>query len=230
MLILFDVDDTLLDQETSVRLAATTLHRLVASVSPVHQFCDRWIDALERHFARYLRGEVSYQGQRRDRVREVVDLGLTDEAADRIVERYITAYEANWCLFPDVIPCLDRLSGCRLGVVSNGQGEQQRKKLVQSGIIDRFEHVLISEEIGCAKPDSTIFRRACALFGTAPSESIYIGDRYETDAQAARMAGLRGIWLDRRREVTDEHEPPLIHDLHAISPGGILQVHGQATG
>jgi putative hydrolase of the HAD superfamily len=217
MLVLFDIDDTLLDHRTSAWMAAATLHRIVGSQKLVDEFCTSWSDALERHFARYLLGEVSFENQRRDRVREVIDSALTDETADRIMEQYLAAYGASWLLFPDVLPCLDRLSGCRLGVISNGQGEQQRMKLTRTGIADRFEHILISEEVGYAKPDPMIFHRACAFFGVGPSEAVYIGDRYDVDAQGARAAGLRGVWLDRKREATAAHEPPLIGGLDALS-------------
>lgn len=217
MLILFDIDDTLLDHRTSAWMAAAALHRSVSSQKSVDEFCASWSEALERHFARYLLGEVSFENQRRDRVREVIDLALTDETADRIMEQYLAAYGAGWLLFPDVLSCLDRLSGCRLGVISNGQGKQQRRKLTQTGIADRFEHILISEEVGCAKPDPMIFHRACTFFEVVPSEAVYIGDRYDVDAQGARAAGLRGVWLDRKREATETHEPPLIGSLDAVS-------------
>jgi putative hydrolase of the HAD superfamily len=47
------------------------------------------------------------------------------------------------------------------------------------------------------KPDAGIFLFACDLFGVAPVEAWYVGDRLETDAVGARSAGLRGVWLDR---------------------------------
>jgi len=219
MLFLFDIDDTLLDDRTSVRLAATALHGSVGSAMSSDDFCSAWTDALERHYARYLRGEVPFEVQRRDRVREVIDPALTDAAADRIINQYVAAYEASWCLFSDVLPCLDKLSGCRLGIVSNGKGEWQRRKLDATGIAKRFEHVVISADIGFAKPDPVIFHRACTLFGEDPSEVVYIGDRYDVDAQGARAAGLRGVWLDRRREATAEHHPPLINSLDPTDLG-----------
>lgn len=216
MLFLFDIDDTLLDDRTSVRLAATALHATVGSAMSADGFCSTWNDALERHYARYLKGEVSFEDQRRDRVREVIDSSLTDLAADHIIEEYVAAYEASWRLFSDVVPCLDRLSDCRLGIVSNGKGEWQRRKLEATGIAARFEHIVISADIGFAKPDPAIFHRACALFGEDPSEAVYTGDRYDVDAQGARAAGLRGVWLDRRREATATHEPPLIAGLERL--------------
>jgi putative hydrolase of the HAD superfamily len=48
-----------------------------------------------------------------------------------------------------------------------------------------------------AKPDAAIFLEACRRAGSSPRESLYVGDRLETDAIASRQAGLHGVWLDR---------------------------------
>jgi putative hydrolase of the HAD superfamily len=227
MLVLFDIDDTLLDHGTAERSAATFLYKSVGASVPLEEFLVKWTAALERHFARYLMGEVSYQGQRRDRVREMVDPSLSDETADRIFAGYLASYETSWSLFSDVLPCLDSLAQHRLGVISNGQGVQQRRKLAQTGIVDRFECVVISEECGCAKPDPTIFLRACAEAGELPANSVYVGDRYDLDAQAARTAGLRGIWLDRKEGATAEHGSPIIRSLDRL--GALLSPEAGAA-
>ena len=56
---------------------------------------------------------------------------------------------------------------------------------------------LISGESGCAKPDAEMFHLACRMLGTAPSETLHVGDRLYTDAFGARDADLHGVWLDR---------------------------------
>lgn len=216
MLVLFDIDDTLLNHGAAERLAATQLHKSIGSSVSIEEFLVRWATVTERHFARFLAGDVSYQEQRRDRLREAVDSSLSDEAADRIFGGYLASYEASWSLFSDVLPCLGSLSQHRLGVVSNGQGIQQRKKLAQTGIVDRFECIVISGECGCAKPDAKIFLRACASVGESPTNSVYVGDRYDLDAQAARTAGLQGIWLDRNDRATKMHASPVVGSLHEL--------------
>src|SRR5205823_10445689 len=42
-----------------------------------------------------------------------------------------------------------------------------------------------------------IFHTACARLGIAPAEAAYVGDRRDTDAEAATAAGLTGIWINR---------------------------------
>jgi putative hydrolase of the HAD superfamily len=217
MFILFDIDDTLLDHSGAVRSAAAALHEITGALMAAEEFVSRWAAALERHFGRYLAGEITYHGQRRARVREVVEPTLTDEAADQLFSRYLAAYEAAWSLFPDVRSCLDQLSQHRLGVISNGQARQQRKKLMRTGIANRFECILISEECGCAKPSEDIFLRACAMTGESPNNAAYVGDQYHLDAEAARRAGLLGVWLDRHAKATPRHSPPLIRTLDDLA-------------
>ena len=217
MVVLFDIDDTLLDHRAAERAGASALHRLVGAAAPLDAFLAAWSVALDRHFSRYLAAEISFHEQRWARVREVVDATLSDREAERVYADYLSAYEGAWSLFPDVLPCLDRLAGQRLGIISNGQGAQQRRKLARTDIADRFESIVISEECGWAKPSKEIFLHACRLIGASPRDAVYVGDRYDVDAEGARQAGMAGIWLDRRRSRTTDHEPPVVGALDEIT-------------
>jgi putative hydrolase of the HAD superfamily len=213
MLILFDIDDTLIDHTAAFRTAIAELYGELGLDVPYDEFVARWTAAQRRNFDRYLRGELSYEGQRRARVRETIDAELDAAAADRVFGIYLDAYESSWRLFDDVVPCLDGLTGHRLGVVSNGQSRQQRAKLSRLGIADRFHHVLISTECAWAKPDPRIFQQARAAAGEPGMPALHVGDSYELDATAARNAGLIGVWLDRRRTSTREHAAPVVTTL-----------------
>jgi putative hydrolase of the HAD superfamily len=217
MLVLFDVDDTLLDHSAASRSAAIALHRTLDTAIGVDDFVTSWSAALDRHYERYLRGEIDFNEQRRARVRDTVGSSLSNDDADEVFSRYLAAYENSWRLFPDVLGCLDRLSACRLGVISNGSVGQQRKKLSRTGIADRFACVVISDECGWTKPSAEIFHYACRIAGETPRDSAYIGDRYDTDAEPARRAGLVGIWLDRRHVRTSRHQDPVINTLEQLS-------------
>lgn len=111
---------------------------------------------------RYLLGELSFQGQRRERLKEIFshDRILTDNKADKIFQEYLEAYKMNWKLFPDVMSCLEQLSEIRLGIISNGDSSQQMQKLIATGIRERFSVFAISEDIGISKPDPKIFLKA----------------------------------------------------------------------
>lgn len=104
-----------------------------------------------------------------------------------------------WRLFDDALPCLRALRalGLRLAAITNAAGDYQRAKLGALGLESAFDAVLISGELGVAKPHHAIFRRACRTLGVLPAQAVHVGDRLDTDAEGARNAGLHGVWLDR---------------------------------
>lgn len=217
MLLLFDIDDTLLDHSAAVRAGVATLHAACRPAAPLPAFEAAWVDAMKAHFPRFLAGILTYEEQRRARIRQTIAPTLSDLDADELFAVYFAQYEAKWALFPDVAPCLDELGDHRLGIVSNGQSVEQRRKLILTGIVDRFEIVHISDACGAAKPSSEIFLGACSATGTTPGDAIYVGDLYETDALGARRAGLRGVWLDRAGARTAGHESPTIRGLSELA-------------
>lgn len=216
MLILFDIDDTLIDHTAAMRSAATALHRDFDRQAPLRDFLAAWGRSHERHYARFLAGEISRDEMRRTRIRETIDATADDATADRIFDYYFTIYEAHWTLFEDVNPALDQLAHHRLGIISNGAGREQRSKLERMEISHRFEGIFISEECGTAKPGAEIFRCVCEALRENPADAIHAGDRYDLDAEAARNAGLRGVWLDRKGTADGRQSGPIIRRLRDL--------------
>ncbi len=216
MPILFDIDDTLLDDSRAVSAGVAVLYCAMQPSNPIDEFRALWTESQERSFADYLAGQITFQEQRRARIREVAARAISDAEADQLFSIYLTGYESAWALFPDVLPCLNQLSGYRLGVLTNGDAVQQRAKLWRTGIASRFECVVISSECGAAKPSREIFQYACGLLDVEASRVVYVGDQFGLDAQPARDAGLVGVWLDRgqlrRREAA-----PVITNLKELS-------------
>ncbi len=152
------------------------------------------------------------QEQRRARIREFTP-GVSDAEADRRFQVYLDAYVADWRIFDDVLPALDALRDHRLGVITNGQIEQQRSKMTRTGLAGKFEMMVVSEEVGVPKPEAPIFVEACRRAGLPPWDCWYIGDRLATDALAATDAGLRGVWLNRNPAVPSDPRVPTIRSL-----------------
>lgn len=204
-LVLFDLDDTLLDHRGAV---ATGILQHVGSLGePYVGFRDEKVQAYwhaleERHYHRYLTGELDFAGQRRARAMDFADaygVTLDDAEADDWFDAYFERYRDSWALFPDALPCLDRLAaaGCRTGVITNGDPDFQSVKIARLVLGERFEHIVASGAVGIAKPAAGIFHHACALYDVDPSEAVYVGDRLLTDAIGAARAGLAGVWLNR---------------------------------
>ena len=212
---LFDLDDTLFAHLLAVQRGITAhRHSLGGDIAAVDDEVEsaRWHELEEFHYHRYLSGELDYLGQRRARTRAfVAGYGqnlATDAEADAWFAGYSAAYRKSWTLHDDALPCLDALTASprplRIGVITNGDLTTQTAKLRGIGLAERVEHLVASGELGTAKPDAAIFAHACEVFGVEAGEAVYVGDRLATDALGASAAGLRGIWLDRQGEATDE--------------------------
>ncbi len=218
--VVFDLDGTLLDHDGAELAALSKLYPTLLAGDNGPQrwlafpdFAAAWHEAAERGWQRYVAGELSFAAQRTWRVQQVMALQdeagdgrqpLTEQEVDDIFARYLTLYEESWSLYPDTVPCLEALSAYPLGVITNGDGAQQRQKLAQTGIAERFASVVVSGEVGVAKPQREIFERSAEELGLPPNELLFIGDNPENDVRGARQAGWHAIWLNRdcsRQEV-----------------------------
>ena len=199
--IFFDLDDTLLDDRGAQDAYLPQLYAAWQQVLPhtAADFPAIWRRALQHHFDRHIRGELSYVEQRRARIRDVFQTpSLADAEADRRMSEFLEIYQASWRLFDDVFPVLDALADRPLGVITNGTDAQQRSKLERFAIADRFAVILTSEAAGVGKPDPRIFAHAAARLNTAPDRCVHVGDDWTRDVEGARTAGFRPVWLDRR--------------------------------
>ncbi|MFD0270806.1 HAD family hydrolase [Streptomyces sp. NPDC127106] len=200
--VLWDIDDTLFDYtgaDTAGLARRLAEEGLAERYGSPEQALERWRETTARHWDRFAAGEVTFQGQRRDRVRDFLDEpAMGDEAADAWFDRYVEHYKAAWTVFPDVVPALDALAGrYRHGVLSNSSSANQDPKLRTLGLRERFEVLVCAAELGVSKPEEAAFRAACGALGLPPADVAYVGDQPEIDARGARDAGLTAVWLDR---------------------------------
>ena len=153
---------------------------------------------------------------------------MSDAAADRLSASYIDDYLAACELCSDVKPTLARMAAYQMGIVSNGDRSQQQYKLVKAGIDCYFGTLILSGECGMAKPARGIFELACESMGVPPSLAIYVGDRRDVDAEAARSMGMHGVWLDRFGVCDDSDSPTRIGSL-SILPVAIKLIEQSYT-
>jgi epoxide hydrolase-like predicted phosphatase len=81
---------------------------------------------------------------------------------------------------------------CRTGLLSNAWTTMRYWLEVKWRIADAFDAIIISAEVGLAKPDPRIYRLAVEQLGVAPSEAVFVDDVAE-NAAGARAAGLQAI-------------------------------------
>jgi putative hydrolase of the HAD superfamily len=100
--------------------------------------------------------------------------------------------------YPEVPAVLARLraGGARLAVVSNWD-VSLHDVLERTHLRALVDAVVISAELGAAKPDPAIFRAALERLGAAADDAIHVGDSVEHDVAGARAAGIEAILVAR---------------------------------
>ena len=91
-----------------------------------------------------------------------------------------------------------------LTVVTNGFVEVQYEKFDKSGLRDCFAHIVLSEEVGCQKPNPRIFEEALRMNGISAEDAVMIGDSYNSDIQGAINAGIDQIWIRKSEDTLPE--------------------------
>lgn len=93
---------------------------------------------------------------------------------------------------------LDSLKGkVRLAIITNGFTALQQARLQRTGFGDYFDALVISEQVGVAKPDRMIFEHTLQLLGNpAPERVLMVGDTPESDILGGINAGMKTCWLD----------------------------------
>ncbi|MFF3329940.1 HAD family hydrolase [Streptomyces sp. NPDC002888] len=219
--VVWDVDDTLFDYGAADRAGMRdhlTAEKLLAAHETVEQAILRWRAVTDQQWERFAAGELTFEGQRRERVRVFLGETLSDAGADAWFQRYIGHYERAWALFPDVLPVLDALAAShRHSVLSNSSIHVQDRKLRVLGVHDRFESILCAAELGISKPEAGAFHAACESLELAPHQVAYVGDHPEIDGRGAAEAGLLSVWIDRGGVFTGGDAPAGRHRIASLA-------------
>jgi putative hydrolase of the HAD superfamily len=127
----------------------------------------------------------------------------------------------GWKAYPNAGGALDKLAGrgIRMGVISNWD-PSARSILQACGLLDKFEVVVISSEVGCCKPEERIFRIALERAKIDASDCLYVGDNYYDDAVGAETVGMRSLIVNRFENLGVEELAGcrIIADISGILP------------
>ncbi len=194
--ILFDLDDTLFSlRACEAQALKRTLDdaRLLARL-PIN-FAERYAAISSAYWA--ARTTDGYTQYTREQVNELSwrdflsHHGLDAALSTGLAERYWAEYCQSAGLNPGARETLRRLSlSYRLGIVTNGYSDSQRGRLNAARLLSMLEVVLISEEVGVAKPDPRIFEMALSKLSLPADALLYVGDSIAHDYQGCQAAGI----------------------------------------
>jgi putative hydrolase of the HAD superfamily len=100
--------------------------------------------------------------------------------------------------FPDALEALPALRerGFALVIVSNWDCSLP-DWLGPTGLLELVDGVVTSADVGAAKPDPAVFRRALDVAGVDGAGAVHVGDSLANDVEGARVVGIRAILVAR---------------------------------
>ncbi|RNF40419.1 YjjG family noncanonical pyrimidine nucleotidase [Planococcus salinus] len=196
-IILFDVDDTLMDFRISERNA---LHNTFMEFNLPNGFSD-YHDSY-RAISKILWNELE-QGKL-----ALGNLGV--ERFNRLFKQHGIAVDASLFsqsylgylgkethLMPGAVDLCSSLEQCRLAIITNGFGHVQKARIENSPLKDLFEQVVISEETGFQKPDSGIFDYTFSKMGIKDKNRVLIvGDSLTSDIKGGSDYSIDTCWFN----------------------------------
>jgi len=199
--IFFDADDTLFDYPRAERAALLAcLGEFSVPADP-----DTFIAAYRRHnrdvWQAFERGETDQARLRVERFRRLAaELGLPGMPLEKISVYYLEALAGQSQLLPGALDLVRELAKAYpLALVTNGIAAVQNQRFAASPITPFFSSIVISEEVGIAKPDPRIFRPALEKLGIDAADVLFVGDSVTSDMAGARNAGMDFCWLNPKR-------------------------------
>jgi YjjG family noncanonical pyrimidine nucleotidase len=195
--LLFDLDHTLLDSDSSENLAFERALRAVGVADPsVHRSAyDRINRALWAAVERHEVSPVTVRTLRFERL--LAETGIEADPVE-LADLFAAGLGELGELYPGALDVVVGLAEhAKLGLVTNGLSDVQRARITRLGLAAHFDSVVISAEVGVSKPSPAIFELAFDQLGRPDRvATIMIGDSLSSDIQGGRNAGIATCWYN----------------------------------
>ena len=137
---------------------------------------------------------------------------------DDFSEHYLVHLGQNAQLIEGAADLLHALHGeVGMALVTNGIADVQHQRLDRTGLRPLFDTVVISSEVGHAKPHAGFFDAVFARIGQQRGEEVLmVGDNLAVDIRGGADYGLDTCWIN-----PDAHPRPddvrIDHELRSVS-------------
>lgn len=198
--IFFDLDHTLWDFDRNSRLAFEALFERYGIDLDLSKFLEIYEPINYAYWAKFRVEEISKLDLRRGRLSDSFarfERTFSHAELDAMAETYIEELPKNNHLFDGVLQTLEDLyPNYNLHIITNGFHGVQHNKLHKSGLVNYFNSVTTSEEVGLKKPNPVIFQRALEKAQAKAEESLMVGDTFEADILGAEAVGMHTLFYN----------------------------------
>lgn len=228
--LLFDADGTLFDFDTAeAKALRETFEQLDMIFSPDYAQTYHRVNA--QVWAEFEKGQITQQALRTERFDRLFRAcGVQPPVWDGL-ETFSRRYLENLARHGDLIDgaeeVIRRLAQThQLAMITNGIASVQRSRFYNSPLAKYFSALIISEEVGAAKPEGKYFDATFERIGFPPKEEVLvIGDSLSSDMQGGLDYSLDTCWYNPKLlplppELYVRYQIQQLQDLFAIVTRG----------
>lgn len=104
----------------------------------------------------------------------------------------------------------------KMGIITNGFRALQQKRLENTQTLPFFELVVVSEDVGTAKPDPAIFHFAFEKMENVDLKKVLmVGDTLASDILGANQVGIESCWFNPHRKINSSDIQPT-YEIHSM--------------
>ncbi len=214
--LIFDADNTLFDfdkaQTNALELCFADAklafkahyHDLYASINH-----DLW-----QAFEQGKLSQASINAERFSRLIKKLELSVDIQFLSTV---YLCRLAEGHFLYDGALEVLEGLKKhCRMIIVTNGLKEVQRPRFSNSPIMPYLEGIIVSDELGIAKPHAGIFDAAFDMLNhPAKKEVLIIGDSLSSDMQGGINYQIDTCWFNPQQK-QNKLELGVTHEIRRL--------------
>ena len=208
-----DLDDTIYDFSGASRESFRETYDLL--------HYERYFDSFEHYLSLYEpynlelwriygEGKITKEELNRRRYSHPLEcVGVNDrQLADTFCREALGRIPTKGPLMPGAMEILEYLRPkYNMYILSNGFKELQSRKMRTAGIDGYFDALILSEDIGVNKPNRELYEYALAKTGSKLSESLMIGDMFDTDIVGAANIGMEQMYYNPKEKKSHAFTP-----------------------
>lgn len=217
--ILWDIDGTLLDFIKAEYAAIKKCFEVFQLGECTDEMIARYSKINRGYWERLERKEITKPEVLVGRFRDFfASENIDTDCAEEFNKEYQVRLGDTICFCDNSYEIIKSLKGrVKQYAVTNGTKIAQDKKLVKSGLIDLFDDIFISEEVGYEKPDVRFFEHVWAKIGAyKPNEVMVVGDSLTSDMQGGNNAGIVCCWYNPKR-ITNNSSLKIDYEITDLS-------------
>ena len=207
--LLFDLDNTILDFSESSKMAFATVYKSLGTHKPIAEVYENYNVINHAIWKDREAGLISHIELKTKRWKLLCDLLRVDADPLALNNIYFDEIKKNAVFVDGVEPLLPKLSSqYNMMIITNGLSEVQWSRIHDTQLEEYFEHIVISDEIGFAKPVKQFFDHCAELIGHPQKDRVLvIGDTPMSDIKGGNDYGYHTVWYNHNG-IDDDGQVP----------------------